>query len=215
MTLEFDDVTDHLNVPGVPFPLAPAPAGAWRIDEETGAVRVTAGPRTDIFVDPGGSATLNAESMLNAATLLGVPPEGDFQLSTRVSVDFQATFDAGVLLVWIDERHWGKLCFEFSPAAEPMVVSVVTRGVSDDANAFAVPGRSIWLRVSRIDRTYAYHACTDGTNWRMIRFFAIGESSSGARIGFEAQSPTGDGCAVRFEDIRFVRERLTDLRDGS
>ena len=65
-----------------------------------------------------------------------------------MSVDFAATFDAGVLLLWVDERHWGKLCFEFSPAGEAMVVSVVTRGVSDDANAFMVTGRSVWLRVS-------------------------------------------------------------------
>jgi hypothetical protein len=28
------------------------------------------------------------------------------------------------------------------------VVSVVTRGVPDDANAFVVPERSVWLRVS-------------------------------------------------------------------
>ena len=88
--------------------------------------------------------------MLNAATLLGVPPDGDFQFSARVTVGFASTYDAGVLLLWVDDRHWGKLCFEFSPAGEPMVVSVVTRGVSDDANAFVVDGRTVWLRVSRV-----------------------------------------------------------------
>jgi regulation of enolase protein 1 (concanavalin A-like superfamily) len=152
--------------------------------------------------------------MLNAATLLGVPPAGDFQLSARVSVDFASTFDAGVLLLWIDERHWAKLCFEYSPAGEPMVVSVVNRGVADDANAFVVDGRLVWLRVSRIDHAFAYHASFDGTTWRMIRFFTIDDPSA-VSIGFEAQSPTGDGCAVTFDDIRFTRERLGDLRDGS
>lgn len=166
----------------------------------------TAAPRSDLFVDPGGAA-----AMLNAATLLGAPPAGDFQLSARVTVDFAATYDAGVLLLWVDERHWGKLCFEFSPAGEPMIVSVVTRGFSDDANAFVVPNRSVWLRVSRIDQAYAYHASTDGKEWRMIRFFRMGAAS----VGFEAQSPLGDGCAVTFEEIRFVPERLGDLRDGS
>jgi uncharacterized protein len=209
------DVADSLNVPGVPFPLAPSPAEAWRIDEPTGTVTATAAPHTDIFIDPGGPATLNAESMLNAAWLLGVPPAGDFQLSTRVTVDFAATYDAGVLLLWGDERRWGKLCFEFSPAGEPMIVSVVTRGVSDDANAFVVPGRTVWLRMSRVDHAYAYHASTDGKTWRMIRFFSIGDAPAGDHIGFEVQSPTGDGCAVTFEDIRFAPDRLTDLRDGS
>jgi uncharacterized protein len=206
----------------VPFPLAPSSAGLWRVDEVTGAVTVPAQPRTDIFIDPGSgtagagaSAALNAESMLNAATLLGDVPEGDFQLSARVTVGFAAAFDAGVLLIWLDERHWGKLCFEFSPAGEPMVVSVVCRGVSDDANAFVVPGRSVWLRVSRIDRVYAYHASLDGKTWQMIRVFTLDDETSGDRIGFEGQSPTGDGCSVTFDEIRFLPERLADLRDGS
>jgi uncharacterized protein len=211
-----------LRVPGVPFPLAPSAAGLWRVDEATGAVTVPAQPRTDIFIDPvsssagaGASAALNAESMLNAATLLGDVPEGDFQLSARVTVGFASAFDAGVLLIWLDERHWGKLCFEFSPAGEPMVVSVVCRGVSDDANAFTVPGRSVRLRVSRIDRAYAYHASLDGKTWQLIRVFSLDAETSRDRIGFEGQSPTGDGCSVTFDEIRFLPERLAALRDGS
>jgi regulation of enolase protein 1 (concanavalin A-like superfamily) len=211
-------VTDQFEIPGVPFPFVPSPAPSWRLDPEAGAVRATAAPHTDLFIDPGSGTTLNAESLLNAATLLGTAPPGDFQLSARVTVDFAATYDAGVLLLWVDERHWGKLCFEFSPAGEPMIVSVVTRGVSDDANAFVVPGKSVWLRVSRIDRAFAYHASEDGRIWRMIRFFTLddaGDPPGRELVGLEAQSPTGDGCAVTFEEIRFVPERLAELRDGS
>jgi uncharacterized protein len=204
-----------MNISGIPFSLSPSSAGAWQFDEQSSTLSATATPRTDVFIDPGGATTLNAESMLNAPTLLGTPPTGDFQFSARATVSFGATYDAGVLLLWIDEQHWGKLCFEFSPAREPMIVSVVTRGVSDDANAFVVSGRSVWLRVSRMDHAYAYHASTDGQHWRMIRFFRIAESSDGDKIGFEAQSPTGDGCRVVFDRIRFVAERLGELRDGS
>jgi regulation of enolase protein 1 (concanavalin A-like superfamily) len=153
--------------------------------------------------------------MLNAATLLGTPPAGDFQLSARATVDFRSQYDAGVLLLWLDEQHWAKLCLELSPAAEPMVVSVVTRGVSDDANAGVVPERSVWLRVSRIDHVYAFHASADGRTWRMVRVFALGDSVDGHQVGFEVQSPTGDGCTVTFDQIRFAGERLSDLRDGS
>jgi regulation of enolase protein 1 (concanavalin A-like superfamily) len=208
-------VAHPLNIAGIPFPLYPSPSGAWQFDDQTSAVIATATAGTDIFIDPGGATTPDAESVLNAPTLLGVPQAGDFQLSARATVSFAATYDAGVLLLWIDERHWGKLCFEFSPAREPMVVSVVTRGVSDDANAFVVPRRSVWLRLSRIDHAYAYHASTDGKRWRMIRYFRVTESSAGDQVGFEAQSPTGEGCTVTFEDIHFVAERLGDLRDGS
>ena len=203
------------NVPGLPFTLAPSSEEGWTIDEATATVTATAAAHTDIFIDPGADTQLNAESMLNAATLLGVPPAGDFQFSARVTVEFAATYDAGVLLLWIDDRHWGKLCFEYSPDGDPMIVSVVARGVSDDANAFVVDDRTVWLRVSRIDNTFAYHASLDGRTWRMIRFFTIDVASTPASIGFEAQSPTGDGCVVTFADIRFTRERLSELRDGS
>lgn len=198
----------------LPFALSRTPDDAWQVDPSSGAVTVKAPPRTDIFTDPAGAAS-DIESMLNAATLLGTPPPGDFQLSARVSVDFTSTFDAGVLLLWDDERHWGKLCFEFSPSGEPMVVSVVNREFSDDANAFTVADRSIWLRVSRVGHTYAYHASIDGVYWRMIRYFTIGDAIERHRIGFEGQSPTGDGCTAKFDKIRFVQETLRNTRDGS
>jgi regulation of enolase protein 1 (concanavalin A-like superfamily) len=208
-------MTTARTVPGLPFTLSPSPGGAWTIDEANATVTVTAAAHSDIFIDPGANSQLNAESMLNAATLLGVPPDGDFQFSARVTVDFGSTFDAGVLLLWIDDRHWGKLCFEYSPDGEPMIVSVVARGVADDANAFVVDGRTVWLRVSRIDRAFAYHASLDGRTWRMIRFFAIDDTATPASIGFEAQSPTGNGCVVTFDDIQFTGQRLHELRDGS
>jgi hypothetical protein len=49
----------------------------------------------------------------------------------------------------------------------------------------------------------------------MIRLFKLESGSATASVGFEAQSPTGDGCAVRFDEIAFRPERLAELRDGS
>jgi hypothetical protein len=178
------------------------------------SLRIEAGPDTDLFVDPAGDST-----RLNAPRLLGTPPEGDFQLSATVTVDFADTFDAGVLLLWADEQRWAKLCFERSPQGEPMVVTVVTRRSSDDANAFVVDGKHVRLRISRIGRAYAFHASPVPTSgaaaprWSFVRYFDLGAQA--VRIGFEAQSPTGRGCAATFDDIRYVPERLTDLRDGS
>lgn len=206
-------MSDPLDVPGLPFATTPSADGVWRLDE--GAVVADAPGRSDLYVNPGGAGSSDAASLLNAASLLGTPPAGDFQLSARVSVDFAAPFDAGVLLLWQDDERWAKLCFELSPAGEPMVVSVVTLGLSDDANAFVVGERSVWLRVARVDRVYAYHASTDGTTWRLVRVFSLGDAVAEHRLGLEVQSPTGDGCRVRFADVRFAEERLAELRDGS
>jgi uncharacterized protein len=208
-------VVDQLLLAGVPVPLTPSPQELWRVDAAGGSVSAAAPPRTDIFVDPRNGTTPTADTTLNAPTLLGAAPDGDFQFSARVTVDFAATYDAGVLLLWVDERRWAKLCFEFSPAGDPMVVSVVCRDVADDANAFVVAQRQVWLRVCRIDRAYAFHARTGGQVWQLIRYFALDDGATAAWIGFEAQSPTGEGCQVTFDEVRFATTRLVELRDGS
>ena len=79
------------EVPGLPFTLSPSSGEVWTIDEATATVTARADAHSDIFIDPGADTQLNAESMLNAATLLGVPPDGDFQFSARVTVEFAST----------------------------------------------------------------------------------------------------------------------------
>jgi len=195
-------------------PFKASQPGVFRRNDR-GDVIAMAPPRTDLYIDPARDISDATAPVLSAPTMLGSPPAGDFQLSARVTVDFAATYDAGVLLGWADDRNWAKLCFEYAPAGEPMVVSVVTRGVSDDANAFTLGERSVRLRISRIDRVYAFHASTDATVWQLIRVFTLDDDVELHRVGFEAQSPIGEGCAVTFDEIRFTDDRLTDPRDGS
>ncbi len=199
---------EPVRIAALPMPLRwlRAPE-SWSVPDE-GSLLVAAGPQTDWFVDPQRST----EPKLNAPALLG-GASGDFLLSARVTVEFAGTYDAGVLVVHASDRLWGKLCFEFSPQREPMVVSVVTRDVSDDCNSFVVDGTSVWLRIARLGSAFAFHASLDGSNWNLIRHFAL-EATGDPSIGFAAQSPTGDGCAVRFEQIAYRAERLGDLRSG-
>lgn len=179
----------------------------WRLDG--GTLTAVAPAATDLFVDPAG----DPPALSAPRALLDMAP-GDWQLSARVRVDFAATYDAGVLLVWAGDRLWAKLCFERSPAGQPMVVSVITRGESDDANAFTVDGGQVWLRISRLGPAWAFHASTDGAVWQFVRYFALGTPPA-VQLGFEAQSPVGAGCAAVFDDIQFLPHRLPDLRNGS
>jgi regulation of enolase protein 1 (concanavalin A-like superfamily) len=206
-------MSTSLTVHGMPFELTPSQGSDWTVAHDR--VEVVAPAHSDLFVDPSGESGTAAETMLNAVTLLGVPGAGDFVFSARVGASFGAMFDAAVLLIWADERHWAKLCFEQSPAGTPMVVSVVTRGVSDDVNSFTVDGDAVWLRVSRIGRVFALHASTGGGWWHFVRAFALGDDLADVRLGFEGQSPTGVGCAVWFDQVSFARTTLGDLRDGS
>jgi regulation of enolase protein 1 (concanavalin A-like superfamily) len=201
-------VDEHVSIAAVPMPLR------WLTEPQTWSVPggasllIAAGPRTDRFIDP----RLAAEPKLNAPALVG-DPSGDYLLSARVTVGFAERFDAGVLVLHAGDRVWAKLCLEYSPQREPMVVSVVTRAVSDDCNSFVVDGPSVWLRVARIGPAFAFHASTDGRSWSFIRHFAL-EADSEPAVGFAAQSPLGEGCAVTFDEIAYDNARLGDLRSG-
>jgi uncharacterized protein len=176
---------------------------------------IAAGGVSDHFIDPAtGRATLNAPRVLGRLPASA----GDFQLSALVEVEFEATFDAGVLLLWADDLNWAKLCFEYSPSGQPMVVSVVTRGYSDDANSVAVEGKQVWLRVSRTGESYAFHAShvtDEPPAWEFVRHFSLPADPAAVRVGFSSQSPTGAGCVSTFTRVRFRPRGIADLRDGS
>lgn len=190
---------------GLRWEIEPA---SWRSDGDL--VTVVAAGQTDTFIDPAGSMVA-----LNSARALAVAPRPPWQFSARVGVEFRATFDAGVLLLWSDDRHFAKLCFERSPQGSGTVVSVVTRGRSDDANAWTVDGASVWLRISGLaEGVYAFHSSDDGRRWELVRYFELAGSGP-MKVGIAAQSPTGEGCTVTFAGFSLAETRLADLRDGS
>jgi len=182
------------------------PVGSAEIGDTS--IAFAAGARTDLFTDPAGG-----EPKADAPLLLG-RPDGDFQLRARVSAPLAATFDAAGLVVWASPTAWGKLELEYSPQREAMIVSVVTRGVSDDANGFIVQEPVAWLRIARSGEAIAFHASVDGLWWSLIRSFTFPGAGT-ASAGFEVQSPTGDGVHGRFDEIEWTATPLTDLRNGS
>jgi regulation of enolase protein 1 (concanavalin A-like superfamily) len=201
-------VDEHVRIAALPMPLRwLAEPQSWN-SPDGGSLSLTAGPGTDRFVDPRRLAdpTMNAPALVGAAI-------GDFRLSARVTVNFTGTYDAGVLILHVSDSVWAKLCFEYSPQCEPMVVSVVTREVSDDCNSFLVEDASVWLRIARIGRAFAFHASADGAGWQFIRHFAL-DGAGEPSIGFAAQSPKGEGCTVTFEQIAYEAAGLADLRSG-
>ncbi|KHK95495.1 hypothetical protein LK09_19160 [Microbacterium mangrovi] len=150
-----------------------------------------------------------------ATALTFAEPDGDFMFSARVRVEGdRSTFDAAVLALWSDPDHWAKLCFEYSPHHQGMVVSVVTDGLSDDCNSTVVVDPDVHLRISRRDRAYAFHSSRDGITWDFVRYFALATGTGPMRVGFLAQCPTGAGCTAVFDGIRLDATTLADLRSG-
>lgn len=197
----------QVNLMSIPAPLSweNLPA-AWNIDNGE-VLSIQAGRITDLFIDPNGKGRST-----NSPRLI-FRPQGDFTLSAHVKVNFKSKFDAGVLLIYAHEHLWAKLCFEYSPQHKPTIVSVVTREFSDDCNSITVDSDETYLRIAKIDNTFALHMSYDGRFWHLLRYFTLGEIGEYS-VGFSAQSPTGESCAVTFDQIQYQSRRLSDLRSG-
>ncbi|NOK58644.1 MAG: DUF1349 domain-containing protein [Chloroflexi bacterium AL-W] len=182
---------------------------SWNVDEQSHDLTITAGTKTDWFYDPDRSNRND-----NAPMALFTPPDTHFLLSAKVTVTFATPFDAGVLVLYEQDDVWAKLCFENSPQHKPMIVSVVTRGLSDDCNATIITEPSVFLRLYRNADTFAFHYSHDGTYWHLVRYFSLGTLTN-LQVGFSSQSPTGDACTSIFSAMCYQQGMLTDIRNGN
>lgn len=176
---------------------------AWRV-EHGGDLSIRSGKETDWFVDPFDGTVHNTAPML-----LFVPAD-DYVLSTKLKVSFNAKWDAGALMVWADDHHWAKLSFELSPAKQPTMVTVVTRGLSDDCNSIPISGSTVYLQIAKSGPVYVFYSSADGKIWQVLRVFSLGDDSK-ARVGFESQSPAGDGTEVVFSEIHYSTRKIANI----
>lgn len=193
-----------IELPGLPAPLESEFPDRWVISGGGIIGRAEAG--TDLFTSPFGGERVDSASMLL------FPVEGDFLLSAEVTVEFASTFDAGVLVMWQDVEHWAKLCYEYSPQGNAMVVSVVNRETSDDCNSVVVGSGRVRLRIGRRGAGCVFHYSDDGAYWHLVRAFRLAEKP--LKAGFLVQSPKGAGCRARFGDVRYQPVALRDIRSG-
>lgn len=125
-------------------------------------------------------------------------------------VKFATKWDAGALMLMGDDHHWAKLSFEYSPDGKPTLVSVVTRGLSDDCNSTRLPGDSVYLRIAKSATTYVFYFSRDGKNWQILRTFSL-DTELPVRTGFESQSPAGTGAVAKFSAITFDPQRIGNI----
>jgi uncharacterized protein len=186
---------------GVPGPLTWQNAPAqWKIDGGK-TLSITGGKQTNWFADPFGGAPSD-----NSPRLLFKPAE-DFVLSAKLTTDFRAQWDAGVLAMVVNDSLWAKLCFEMTIEKHPAIVSVVTRGISDDNNSIAIHGNSVYLKIIKSGQAIFFHASEDGEHWSLIRTFTLGKNPD-LRIGFSSQSPIGEACTTVFSEIQYLPKKV-------
>jgi len=191
-------------IPGIPSKLSwqNRPA-SWQLDHQN-VLTISAGSKTDWFVDPfDGTVAKNAPILL-------FTPNSDYVLSARVTVKFVTKWDAGALMLWGDNHHWAKLSYELSPDKVPTLVTVVTRGLSDDCNSKELRQDSVYLRIAKSGKTYVLYFSVDGSEWQILRTFSL-DTDIPIRVGFEAQSPAGSGAVATFSSISYDPHRVGNI----
>jgi len=172
-----------------------------------GGLRIHAPAKTDFFQDPSGA------SGSASAPYLWLPVEGDFVARAHVRPTFTSTYDAGTLMIRGDESHWAKLCYEATDFGTHAAVSVVTNGVSDDANGVDLNVESLWLQAVRQGNLFGLHYSLDGSSWRMVRYFTLPVPQA-VKVGLVAQSPVGLGTHVDFYSFSVEPRRVANMRAG-
>lgn len=173
-----------------------------------GGIRVTAPAKADYFRDPAGVV------MKDDAPFLSLEVTGSFVARARVRPTFASTYDSGVLMARHDEQNWAKLCFEKTDFGTTAAVSVVTRGLSDDANGVDLNVPDLWLQIARLENVFALHYSLDGSQFRMVRIFSMPVPAS-IRVGIVAQCPVGPGTMVDFDHFSIEQREIQNLRAGA
>jgi regulation of enolase protein 1 (concanavalin A-like superfamily) len=177
--------------------------GSWKFDHQN-VLTISAAAKTDWFVDPfDGTVANNAPILLFTA-------DAEYVVSARVTVKFVTKWDAGALMLWGDDHHWAKLSYELSPDKIPTLVTVVTRGLSDDCNSKEYRGDSVYLRVAKSGKTYVFYSSVDGRSWQIVRTFSL-DTELPIRVGFEAQSPAGSGAVAKFSAITYDTHGISNI----
>ena len=172
-----------------------------------GGIRVTVPAKCDYFRDPTGkTASDNAPFLWMSVT-------GDFVAQAHVRPVFDSTYNAGVLMLRHDAQTWAKLCFEATDFGTTAAVSVVTRGVSDDANGMDITQPDLWLQIVRAGNVFALHYSLDGQSWRMVRIFHL-DVPPAIRVGLVAQCPIGPGATIDLLSFTLDQRPITNVRAG-
>ena len=167
---------------------------------------VTVSQGTDFFNNPEDG------SIVRSAPFLHQRMQGDFVAKALVQPDFNSQWNAVALMVYLDSLNWIKFGFENSDATGPSIVSVVTKGSSDDANGVVSNDQEqLWLAIAKKDNNYSMHWSKDGKAFYMTRLTSMPEADT-IQVGVEFQSPVGETATHTLHFFEVSNQSLENLR---
>ena len=184
------------------------------IEKSENKIIIFAPEKTDFFV----ATTEKCEEgflpkILSNAPFYYTEIEGDFVIRAKVSHEFKYVYDSASLMVMKNLECWAKACYEYTDFGTHAVVSVVTNGLSDDANGCNLEGNIAWLQICRVGNNFGIHYSVDGEKFYMMRYFSL-PAEPLMKVGLLAQSPLGKGGKRIYENLTIEKRTVKNIRAG-
>lgn len=164
---------------------------------------ISSGEKTDMFRDP--NVTYNTD---NAPKLL-FEADSNFVITAAVEHAFLSKWDGGALVLKADSLNWIKCCFEKDYTGARRIVTVVTKGISDDCNSVEINNNKVYFKIAKADNVITIYYSLSGSKWFLVRHFTF-DTPNNLKVGFLSQSPTGKDCKVTFSEIKYVAKKIKD-----
>ncbi len=164
---------------------------------------------TDFFIEPGGVYEKSDAPLL----LKRVDNTKPFTFTAALEPEHNVKYDAGMLFIFIDEKHWLKFAYEADERMNTRVVTVRTNETSDDNNHEILKDSVIFLKISSDTKSIGFYYSTDNISWNLVRVFK-NEYPQKIFVGVGTQSPAGNGNKTIFYGIEFLDSAVKDFRSG-
>lgn len=123
---------------------------------------------------------------------------GDFELSVKITGDYQSQYDQMGLMLRIDEKHWIKTGIEYVDGICNFSAVVTNEFSSWNVIALGEKPVSLWIRATRKKDAVEISYSTDGTFFQLSNLAYLPENQP-AMAGMMAASPEGQGFDAVFE----------------
>lgn len=201
-----------IKVGNVLFTKAINGADSLAVVQDSSKLKFSVGEKKDFFNDPNGKLSNNTAPLL----LSIVDNTKPFTLSAKVTPEFTPTglYNAAVLYIYVNDRLYQKFCFEQDERGKHRIVTVRTKGTSDDNNHDVVEQPFVYMKISSDTKTIASYYSLNNKNWQLVRLYR-NDYPKKIGVGLSAQCPVEKGSVSYFEDIKLESSSVKDFRLGN
>lgn len=137
--------------------------------------------------------------------LLYLSANGDFELSTRLTMFPRNQYDQAGLMIWISPSCWIKTSIEYELEGTNQLGAVVTNSGYSDWSTQPIDRsiNQIWLRMSVTGQDVIVRSSLEGEHWQQLRVAPLPErrQREAVRCGLYACSPKAAGFQVDFDRL--------------